>query len=73
MRMIRNVLVSWFAWPDGGVWSNLAAALLWAGPGFTTHHVLMRRYNVRILRQETRRQTEELKNHLDARLGGKQP
>jgi hypothetical protein len=24
-------LHSWFGWPDGGVWSNIAASLIWSG------------------------------------------
>ena len=24
-------LASWFGWPDGQVWPNLAASLVWAG------------------------------------------
>ena len=50
-----------FGWPQGGVWSNVAASLLWAVPGFTAHHVLMRRHTTR----EIDRQTAEIKAHMD--------
>jgi hypothetical protein len=64
---------SWFGWPDGGVWSNLAAAVLWATPAFTVHHRLMRRHQSTTVRVETAKQTEELKAHIDARMEGRQP
>jgi hypothetical protein len=55
---------AFFSWPNGGVWSNLIAALLWsplAAAGLTVHHVLMRRHHTR----EVNRQTRELKAHMD--------
>lgn len=27
--MIHHILTSWFAFPDGGIWSNLVASALW--------------------------------------------
>lgn len=66
--MVSSVLSAFFAWPNGGVWSNLVAALLWAPAGFVTHHVLMRRHHT----NETNRQTRGLKDHIDAKLGGPQ-
>lgn len=59
---------SFFGWPSGGVWSNLLASLMWTGPAFVTHHVLIRRHHTRT----TARQTRELKEHIDATLGGPQ-
>lgn len=57
---------AFFAWPDGGVWSNLLASLLWGPAAFTAHHVGMRRHHERA----TAAQTQELKDHIDARLSG---
>lgn len=45
----------------GPVWPNLVASVVWAVPGFTVHHVLMRRHTTR----EIDRQTAELKTHMD--------
>lgn len=63
-------MVSWvsafFSWPGGGVWSNIVAAAIWAVPGFTAHHVLIRRHHTRT----TQKQTQELKAHIDKAIGG---
>lgn len=32
-----------FGWPNGGVWSNLLASVLWATPALLAHHKLMMR------------------------------
>lgn len=29
---------SFFAWPDGGVWSNLLASVIWTLPALRWHH-----------------------------------
>ncbi|HXR74010.1 hypothetical protein [Actinocrinis sp.] len=57
-----STLSAFFAWPSGGVWSNLLAAAMWAVPGFTTHHLLIRRHQTKTVKA----QTEELKAHIDA-------
>lgn len=31
-------LSSFFAWPDGGVWSNLLASVIWTVPALAWHH-----------------------------------
>lgn len=46
----------------GPIWPNLIASVLWAVPGFTVHHVLMRRHTTRALDA----QTVELKAHATA-------
>lgn len=58
---------AFFAWPNGGVWANLVAAAMWAPLGFGTHHVLMRRHHTKT----TQQQTQELKAHFDATIGGR--
>ena len=63
-----SVWSSFFGWPSGGVWSNLLASLMWTGPAFVTHHVLIRRHHART----TARQTEQIKAHIDARLDRQQ-
>lgn len=40
---------SFFAWPDGGVWSNIAASLLWAVPA-----------GYAVLRRQARMHAEQL-------------
>lgn len=64
---MRTVSV-FFGWPSGGVWSNLVAALLWGTPAFIGQHVLLRRHHA----ATTAKQTEELKAHIDRKLGGPQ-
>lgn len=66
--MMTGVLRVFFGWPEGGVWSNLLAALLWsplAGAALTLHHVLMRRHHTKTAAE----QTQQLKDHIDATLG----
>lgn len=67
--MNASAFSAFFAWPDGGVWSNLLASLLWGAPAFITHHVLMRRHQTRT----AQKQTEQLKAHIDTAIGGPQP
>jgi len=55
---------AFFHWPDGGVWSNLLASLMWAPAGLGAHHVAMRRHHTRVAAA----QTAELKAHLDKAL-----
>lgn len=63
---------SFFGWPAGGVWSNLIASVMWGAPAFVMHHVLIRRHHERTVRDESARQTEQLKDHIDARLDQQQ-
>jgi hypothetical protein len=35
---MMQVIKSWFAFPDGGVWSNLIASFIWAVPTFIHLH-----------------------------------
>jgi hypothetical protein len=37
-------LDSWFAWPGGGIWSNVAASALTTGVGLTWHHRKMKQH-----------------------------
>lgn len=64
-----SVWQAFFAWPGGGVWSNIIAAGMWALPGFTAHHLLMRRHHTRT----AARQTQDLKAHIDEKIGGQKP
>lgn len=64
-----STLSAFFSWPNGGVWANLLASLIWGVPAFVTHHRLMRRHHV----NETAKQTAELKAHIDSTLGGPLP
>ncbi len=68
-----STLSAFFAWPNGGVWSNLLASLIWVAPTFLTHHTLMRRHQTKTIQVETAKQTEQLKAHIDAKIGGSQP
>jgi hypothetical protein len=63
-----SIWQSFFGWPAGGVWPNLLASVMWGAPAFVTHHVLIRRHQART----TARQTEQLKDHIDARLDQQQ-
>lgn len=36
--MIANWISSFFSWPNGGVWSNLLASVLWTVPTLGYHH-----------------------------------
>ena len=33
-----NTITAFFAWPNGGVWSNLLASVLWTVPALVWHH-----------------------------------
>jgi hypothetical protein len=66
---MHSTFSAFFSWPDGGVWSNLVAAGIWAIPGFTTHHLLMRRHQT----NTTNKQTEDLKAYIDTTIGGTRP
>jgi len=44
------------------LWPNLIASLLWAAPGFTVHHLLMRRH----VSTETAKQTKAITARIDA-------
>ena len=35
---------SWFAWPDGGVWSNVVASVIWTVPALAWHHRKMKQH-----------------------------
>lgn len=61
-----NQFVTW--WTQ--LWPNIVADLLWALPGFTINHILLRRHHTTVVHQETARQTKELKAHIDAKIGG---
>jgi hypothetical protein len=37
-------VTSFFAWPGGGVWSNLAASVIWTVPALGWHHRRMKRH-----------------------------
>lgn len=69
---MNHALSSFFSWPDGGVWANLLASLLWGTPAFVVHHKLMRRHHEKTVREQTVEQTADLKAHIDAKLGGRQ-
>lgn len=32
------MLAAFFAWPNGGVWSNLLASVIWTIPALVWHH-----------------------------------
>lgn len=51
------------------LWPNLVASALWALPGFTINHLLLRRHHQRTADQ----QTQQIKDHIDARIEGRQP
>lgn len=63
-----SVISAFFAWPDGGVWSNLLASLIWGVPAFVTHHRKLRAAH----KADTVAQTQELKQHITQTLGGPQ-
>lgn len=63
-----EVVRSFFGWPDGGVWSNLLASALTVLPGLVWHHRSVRRSHT----ADTQAQTQELKDHIDSKLGGEQ-
>ena len=63
-----SVLSSFFAWPDGGVWSNLLASALTVPVTVAVHHRKLRNAHQR----DTDTQTQQLKDHIDERLGGPQ-
>jgi hypothetical protein len=33
-----DAVTAFFAWPNGGVWSNLVASILWTVPALVWHH-----------------------------------
>ena len=41
---MHNWLNSWFAWPGGGVWANVASSALTTGVGLTWHHRKMKQH-----------------------------
>jgi hypothetical protein len=55
-----GTLTAFFSWPNGGVWGNLVASLLWTVPGLVMHHMLMRRHTT----VATAAQTQQLKDHI---------
>lgn len=50
------------------LWPNLLASVLWAAPGFTINHILLRRHHTRAIDA----QTTQLKAHIDKQLGSRQ-
>jgi hypothetical protein len=36
--------VAFFAWPGGGVWSNLVASAIWTVPALAWHHRRMKQH-----------------------------
>lgn len=58
-----HTLALFFAWPDGGVWSNLLASALTVVPGFVWHHRRIRKAHADALEQ----QTQQIKNHIDSK------
>lgn len=48
---------------------NLQASILWAAPTFLAHHLSMRRH----VSNETTKQTEQLKAHIDQQLATPAP
>lgn len=36
--MINSWISSFFSWPNGGVWSNLLASVIWTVPALGFHH-----------------------------------
>lgn len=63
---MSSVISAFFAWPNGGVWSNLLASLIWGVPAFVTHHRKIRAAHKR----EIAKQTQEIKAHITKTLGG---
>lgn len=45
-----NSIRLFFAWPQGGVWANLIASLLWATPAFIYTHRKLRKMHKHIKR-----------------------
>jgi hypothetical protein len=70
---MTSAFTAFFSWPNGGVWSNLLASLLWGAPAFITHHRLMRRHQTKTIAEQTAKQTDELKAYIDARPGEPRP
>lgn len=61
-----------FGWPAGGVWSNLVAAGLWApiaAGALYVYHRVSRGWHQRERARIAAQQTQELKAHIDQRLG----
>jgi len=63
---MQSTLSAFFSWPSGGVWSNLLASALTVVPGFIWHHRSIRKVHADALEE----QTQVLKDHIDAKLGG---
>jgi hypothetical protein len=60
-----HAIAAWWA----GVAPNLESNVVWGAPAFAAHHLLMRRHNTDLVRAETAKQTRQLQDHLDQRLG----
>jgi hypothetical protein len=44
-----HTLTAFFGWPDGGIWSNLAASVVWTLPALGWHHRRMKRHIAKTL------------------------
>lgn len=54
-----------FAWPAGGIWSNLLASVVWTVPAIAWQHRRQRRH--------TAAQTAEIKQHITDTAERRQP
>jgi hypothetical protein len=51
---------SFFAWPDGGVWSNLVASVPWTVPALGWHHRKMKQHVTAAVQQAaTSKETDD--------------
>jgi len=64
---------AFFSWPNGGVWGNLVAGGIWspiAGGALYAYHKVSQRWHKKERERVAAAQTQELKDHIDMRLGG---
>lgn len=53
-----SVWQAFFGWPQGGIWPNLAASVIWAAPALAWHHRRIKRHIDRAVQQATEQQKE---------------
>lgn len=54
-------VTSFFAWPDGGVWSNLLASVLWTVPALAWHHRKIKQHITETLRRQAQPEQDEVR------------
>jgi len=46
-----HTLTAFFGWPNGGIWSNLAASVIWTVPALEVNHRRAKRHITKTLAQ----------------------